>query len=460
MNTPTLNIARGTTDKPVATDALICNLRDLDLNGELFVGYPIMASPDGPYAIDALLVSPDHGLVCFDLVEGLDLGDYVARQDEAYNRLYARLMPHRSLVRHRKLLPCIGTLTYAPVVERTSGNQEHPVLNRSTLVPHLQSYVWEDSSQELYESTLSAIENVTAIRRPSGSRSPRTPGSRADRLHSVENSISTLDRSQSKAMIETVDGVQRIRGLAGSGKTIVLALKAAYLHARHPEWRMAITFHTRSLKGHFTRLITNFAIEQTGEEPDWDRIRIINSWGAPGGPDRDGLYYEFCRTHDLEYLDFFAAKARFGYDDAFEGAVTTALDNVAEPQSTYDAILVDEAQDFPPAFLRLCYQMLKQPKRLVYAYDELQNLTNEGLPSPEDIFGLDERGSPRVSLDDGSQNGGQRDIMLNKCYRNSRPILVSAHGLGFRDLSGTAVLGPNGPRANVRSARTLDRCGV
>ena len=31
---------------------------------------------------------------------------------------------------------------------------------------------------------------------------------------------------QSKAVIETVDGVQRIRGLAGSGKTIVLALKA------------------------------------------------------------------------------------------------------------------------------------------------------------------------------------------------------------------------------------------
>ena len=202
MNTPTLNIARGTTDKPVATDALIDNLRDLDLNGELFVGYPIMASPDGPYAIDALLVSPEHGLVCFDLVEGLNLGDYVARQDEAYNRLYARLMPHRNLVRHRTLLPCIGTLTYAPAVERTPGSQEHPVLNQSTLVPGLKKFVWEDSSQELYEGTLSAIENVTAIRRPSGSRSPRTPGSRADRLHSVENSISTLDRSQSKAMIK------------------------------------------------------------------------------------------------------------------------------------------------------------------------------------------------------------------------------------------------------------------
>ena len=41
-------------------------------------------------------------------------------------------------------------------------------------------------------------------------------------LLGLENSIAALDRSQSKAVIETVDGVQRIRGLAGSGKTIVL----------------------------------------------------------------------------------------------------------------------------------------------------------------------------------------------------------------------------------------------
>ena len=76
--------------------------------------------------------------------------------------------------------------------------------------------------------------------------------------------------------------------------------------------------------------------------------------------------------------------------------------------------------------------MLKQRKpRGLCHDDELQNLTHEGLPSPEDIFGLDQKGSPRVSLDGGSQNGGQRDIMLDKCYRNSRPILVSAHSLGF-----------------------------
>lgn len=47
----------------------------------------------------------------------------------------------------------------------------------------------------------------------------------------LEDSMANLDNQQSKVVIETVDGVQRIRGLVGSAKTIVIALKAAYLHA-------------------------------------------------------------------------------------------------------------------------------------------------------------------------------------------------------------------------------------
>src|SRR5262249_59142237 len=54
-----------------------------------------------------------------------------------------------------------------------------------------------------------------------------------------------LDRWQKRGAIESPDGPQRIRGLAGSGKTVILALKAAYFHALHPDWRIALTFQTR-----------------------------------------------------------------------------------------------------------------------------------------------------------------------------------------------------------------------
>lgn len=276
--------------------------------------------------------------------------------------------------------------------------------------------------------TLSAVESLSSIRKSRSKREVSKPNSRGAKLKKLEDSIATLDHRQNKAVIETVDGVQRIRGLAGSGKTIVLALKAAYLHTQHPDWRIAVTFHTRSLKGQFKRLINNFCIEQSGEEPDWTKIRVINAWGAPGGEERDGIYYEFCRSTGQEFHDFRSASNRFGGNDkAFDGACQAALGELTSISGLYDAVLVDEAQDFAPSFLRLCYSILKKPKRLVYAYDELQNLSGTSLPPPEDIFGSDKKGRPLVSLGDDPR----RDVILQKCYRNSRPVLVTAHALGF-----------------------------
>jgi superfamily I DNA and RNA helicase len=83
---------------------------------------------------------------------------------------------------------------------------------------------------------------------------------------------------------------------------------------------IAVTFNTRSLKKQFEHLITTFVLEQASEEPDWDKIRILNAWGASGTKDRTGIYYEFCREHGVEYYDFRTAQARFGADRQFEGA--------------------------------------------------------------------------------------------------------------------------------------------
>ncbi|MFM6843368.1 MAG: hypothetical protein ACKPKS_06160, partial [Dolichospermum sp.] len=96
----------------------------------------------------------------------------------------------------------------------------------------------------------------------------------------------------------------------------------------------------------------------------------------------------------------------------------------------YDAILIDEAQDFSEHFLQLCYKILKQPKRLVYAYDELQSLNNKNMESPQIIFGNDKYGNPNVQLQN-KPGEAKQDIILETCYRNSRPILSSAHALGF-----------------------------
>lgn len=274
---------------------------------------------------------------------------------------------------------------------------------------------------------MSVIQSISTIRKGIKKRTIAKSDSRGAKLQKLEESIANLDNQQSKAVIETVDTVQRIRGLAGSGKTIVLALKAAYLHSQNPEWNIAVTFHTRSLKGQFRRLINTFTIEQTGEEPNWEKLRIIHAWGAPGGGEREGIYYNFCKVNEVEYLDYGGAKIKFGRGNEFGGACQQSSDNIKNAiKPMFDAILIDEAQDFPSSFLRICYRILGSKKRLVYAYDELQNLNSESLPSPEEIFGEDTHGNPLVKLENKSQ-----DIILEKCYRNSKPLLTTAHALGF-----------------------------
>jgi len=425
-----INTVWGSTDKPVSSMRLAEILSaEADLDGTLYIGYPIIGTPEGSFPIDALLVSPAKGLILFNVVEGKSLPDYAEAQDEGFNKMQAKLLQHQTLIRKRKLLVDIHTVTFAPAVAQLDDDSEHPLCNADNLVPVIEAL--NDFDPLVFPTLVSVIQAISTLRRGRKKRELHNRNSRGTKIKALEDSIANLDSQQSAAVVETYEGVQRIRGLAGCGKTIVLALKVAYLHARHRDWLIAVTFNTRSLKKQFENLITTFVLEQANEEPDWDKIRILNAWGAPGGVDRTGIYYEFCREHGVEYLDFGAAKLRFGYDGQFEGACDLALQGVKQFVPKYDAILVDEAQDFAPNFLLLCYEYLKEPKRLVYAYDELQNLGSRSLPPVEEIFGKNVDGTPRVVIYPPEVGKPKQDIILDICYRNSRPVLSTAHALGF-----------------------------
>ena len=429
-----IEIVRGASHKPAASDKLIEILsKRTEWSGQLFVGYPIIGIPmAGRYRVDALWISEEKGIVAFDIVDGYQAGDYESRQDDLILKLESRLQVYPELVERRKLRIPIHTISFAPAVNGSvSRAGDYPLTDSGSIIDRLADFEWSRCDRHVYEEALSVIENVSGIRKSWTKRVANRKNSRGARLEPLEAAIATLDHEQNKAVVETVEGVQRIRGLAGSGKTIVLALKAAYLHAQYPEWRIAVTFNTRSLKGLYRYLIRTFHYRQTSDEPDWQNLHIINSWGAPGDPERDGVYHEFCRMHGVDYLDFGSAKRSFGTQDAFANACKQALDQTDEHRPVYDALLVDEAQDLPPAFLALCHAFLKDPKRLVYAYDELQNLAGESLPPPEDIFGRTNDGSPCVRFDSEGGDPRQRDMVLQKCYRNSRPVLVTAHALGF-----------------------------
>lgn len=421
----------GSTKKPVTSKRLAtlveANFPD---RGVLYVGYPVLAASEGIASVDALWVSPARGIVIFHLIEGADATGFETVQDDFANKLETRLRSHSTLMKGRILLASPTVVSFAPRTGKSTDDPAYPIESADeALIGRLRNLNWDHP--ELFERAHSVIQSISSIRSGRRKRSAEKPNSRGSVLKSLEDSIANLDSLQSRAVIETVDGVQRIRGLAGSGKTIILALKAAYLHVQHPDWKIAVTFNTRSLKAQFKRLIETFVFEQTKEQPDWENIQVINAWGAPGGEDRTGVYYQFCRNNGLEFWDFSRAKVKFSTQTAFPGVVEMALAEASSTHKIFDAILIDEAQDFDPNFLRLCYQSLGDKKRLVYAYDELQSLTESSLPPPEELFGVDANGRPNVIFEAPAKGQPSQDITLEKCYRNSRPVLATAHALGF-----------------------------
>lgn len=385
--------------------------------GILYLGYPIIGEG---VSVDALWVSPTYGIVVFDLYEGAS-SDYRNREEQRdflYNEINSSLMKNNNLMFRRKQLYELAVFTFAPSCTNVDDNADEVVYDLLSLDLKLKK--WENADK--YEILLSSIQVATKIRGNS-TREIKNETSKGAILKNIENSIATLDIAQNKAVIETSPGIQRIRGLAGSGKTIILALKAAYLHSQNPELRIAITFNTRSLKPMFLSYINRFVWEYTKREPDLSKVRILNAWG---GLKDEGLYSEICNRCEVPYINFAQAKAESIYtdEDEFEYVCNDALNKiVGHEQSLYDVILVDEAQDLPSSFFKLCQKVLQSDGRLVIAYDELQNLTTGTPVNIKETF---------ESVDfENKPNEPKKDIILPVCYRNPKEIIVSAHAIGF-----------------------------
>lgn len=422
-----VSIIRGAIEKNAVAIDLMNFFEKYEDDGFLYLGYPIIGSIDGAINLDAIYVSKKCGLVAFDLVENTIFEDREDFRDEIYTKLESKFKDYKSLVKKRNLMVDINVVTYSNTWNEDGDSEDVIIVpSHENLKHYLNNLEWDNS--EYFEVLLQSIQAVTKIRNAPKRLNVVKENSKGAILKKLEETIANLDHKQSAAIIETVKGPQRIRGLAGSGKTIILALKVAYLHVKNLNWTIAVTFNTRALKKQFEDLISRFTYELSREEVDWEKVRIIQAWGSPRS---EGIYYNVCKEHGIEYYDFNAAKEidPFG-DNQFGTVVDIANRAISNYKPLYDVILVDEAQDFTPGFLKMCYEILRDPKMLIYAYDELQTLNKRSMPTPGEIFGIDANGDPKVVLRN-EEGKPKKDIVLETCYRNSRPILATAHALGF-----------------------------
>ena len=382
------------------------------VEGEAYLGYPIYFNrvTNEKTSVDMALITK-IGVFIFNVLKNT-----VPNYDEIQNDIFYRVqekfqrLPH--LRNGKKLKFEFYSITYSE--KKITPIEDSPI---AFSVEDVRKFIATNKQQEQfsdfdYNAILSAIQEAYGLNyrvdRPGAKI-----GTKAYKINEANALIEKYDHAQMDAILGDATGIQRIRGMAGSGKTIVLARKAVEIYMAHRDWTIVITYSTRALKNQLVRYISKFyADKNDGEMYDPNKIKVMQAWGSASSV---GVYYDVCMHHGLQPLNFTQAKTKYGKNRAFSKACEEVIKAIPQMDKMYDCILIDEAQDFDKNFLSLCLKVLGNEKRLVYAYDELQQLNEETMPTPKEIFGEEI----------------QNDTPLTVCYRNQSPVIVTAHAIGM-----------------------------
>lgn len=368
-----------------------------------------------------LLVSPIYGIFFFDLDSQDHFDDITTeRVDNLYSEISSRMLKFPELRQHRNSLKydilsvVVGNYTYK--------EDDGYIFCKSDDVG--QAIRMHKRSKNIdiddFHLIIGCIEG-TAKMITKKERKYAQPNTKAYILNEIQNHIANFDQNQKKIAIIDIDLPQRIRGLAGSGKTIVLAYKAALFHLHHKDKTILYTFFTKSLADTVKALIRRvYKIYSNNQEPNWENIHVLHGWG---GFTTNGVYYNACVDNHITPQTL--QEARGHGKEPFAYICEELIKNNIEPK--YDLILIDEGQDFPVEFYRLCYKLCLS-KRICWAYDDFQNIFEIDIQDEHKTFGFDDNGKPLVDL---GVNGELQDQVLEKCYRTPRYVLISAFALGL-----------------------------
>ncbi len=263
-------------------------------------------------------------------------------------------------------------------------------------------------------------------------------------LQQVRSRITQLDLQQEKLAKQIPPGIQTIRGIAGSGKTVILCQKSALMSLKYPQWNIVVVFFSRSLYDTITQQIDYwlryFSHNQVQYDTKTSNIKILHAWGSKTQP---GFYRTICQKTSKYALAVAETQSKKP-NEALAEVCYHLLLTTTIPQ-VFDAVLIDEAQDLlsnnwlyqdKQPFYWLAYQSLRpvnpiqpQQKRLIWAYDELQSLATKRTPTVSEVLG-----ESLAYLGTGEYTDGiPKQINLNLCYRTPYQIvnIANAIALGF-----------------------------
>lgn len=209
--------------------------------------------------------------------------------------------------------------------------------------------------------------------------------------------IKIMDLAQEKVARNLGEGHRIIHGVAGSGKTLLLAYRCLHLEKQGLNKPILALCYNKTLAARLKQMLLE---KGAGDNV---HVRHFHGWCA-----------DMCRLYQLAIPQ----DTRPIYEKQV-AAVIAGADAGRVPRAQYAAILIDEGHDFEPTWFKLLVQMIDpETNSLLLLYDDVQN-----------IYGKQKRRSASwASL--GIEAKG-RSTVLKVNYRNT----VEALNFSYKFLS-------------------------
>ena len=210
-----------------------------------------------------------------------------------------------------------------------------------------------------------------------------------DELFTIKpQEIKALDLSQESIAKNIGDGHRILKGVAGSGKTLVLACRAKYLKTIYPDYKILVVCYNNSLCNHLCQMF--------GDDFN-EKIEVLN-------------FHSLVKSVTNTKLFILKNEKQAEYNSRVGNILIDHLEqNKIDQANLYDAILIDEGQDFAQEWIIGLSKLVKaETNNILFCYDPAQNIFNRKKPSWRSV---------------GLQVQGKKPVELLKCYRNTKEIL-------------------------------------
>lgn len=200
--------------------------------------------------------------------------------------------------------------------------------------------------------------------------------------------VRVMDVQQETLAKSLGDGHRVVRGVAGSGKTLVLVYRAKLLAKCWPRRKYLLTCYTKALAGELRKLLRDFS-----------NVDVVTL---------DRLMFDALTVAGMEHP---------GYEDGGDLAAEMALkalqvcEESGHSMRRYHGVFLDEAQDFGTLQLQFATRLLREDSDdLIVVADAAQNIYKRKFSWKQ--AGIQARGRTRI-------------LRIN--YRNTREILEFAY---------------------------------